>query len=667
MSGVLPSSKWKLETGAYQALTPKNVLPIFASVGSVDTSPYQIGGINPSVNYDSDYGSGAFNLVGVSSHGSGGFADLGSLLFLNRSRGSQASPTALQSGDPMGGIIIGGYGAGDYQLAYNGIAATAMSDWDVTQDIQLDYLVGGTSIMSTLSTTLRTRVANAFQFDGEVTAPDATATGTEHFGAGSSALGQNSTAFGSGATATTTNSVVIGRQASDDGFSGAVSLGFGAGSTGQNSFALGRSSTAAAQSIAIGYQANAGFVSSVALGRTATNTATNQFVAGATTYHINDVYFGSGVTSASPVNYALNGTGGSGTDITGGNVTIAGGKGTGTGLGGSVKIQTAQASTTGSSANSLQDRWVWDSYGQMTSNQSLTIPGVFGGFFTVWDRKDMYFTGTQTVGTGGNIGASTILFADHILKYGTSQGYSAVSIFDGRPTIRPTVGVTDNAAYVAWRTFFSAITFSPELSTAVTATTPNFGSYFSIPQIGVAAGSHASSAAVITDMYGYYSNAVVGAQSTVTTFRHLWIADATVAGTLTTQIGIEVPALTSGGTNIGIRNASSYVSTPSTAQNITAVGNTILANAETVQITSDASYTLTSAPTIADGQNGQIVTILNVDTADTITLQDQGTLGSSNLRLEATTVAIAPRQSIQLMYNTTVGDWVQIGKLITVI
>lgn len=554
MSGVLPSSKWKLETGAYQALTPKNVLPIFASVGTVDTSPFTIGGINPSVHFDSDFGSGAFNLVGVSSHGSGGFADLGSLVFLNRSRGSQASPTALQNGDPMGGIIIGGYGAGDYQLAYNGIAATAMSDWDVTQDVQLDYLVGGSVIMSTLSTTLRTTVGNAFQFDGEVTAPDATATGTEHFGAGSSALGQNSTAFGSSATATTTNSVVIGRQASDDGFSGAVSLGFGAGSTGANSFALGRASTAAAQSIAIGYQANAGYVSSVALGRTATNTATNQFVAGGGSYYINNVFFGNGVTDATPAAYIINGTGGSGTDIAGANVTIAGGKGTGTGLGGSVKIQTAQASTTGSSANSLTDRWVWDSYGQMTSNQSVTIPAVGSGF-VVWDRRDMYFTGTQTVGTGGNIGATTILYADIVLKYATSQGFAAVSLFDSRPTIRPTVGVSDNTANVAWRSYFSAISFSPELSTAVTASTGNFGSLYSSPAIGVAAGSHASSAATITNMYTTYSRPQIGAQATVTDVKHHWVQDSGVVGTLTNQIGLEVEALTSGGTNIGVRLA----------------------------------------------------------------------------------------------------------------
>lgn len=408
-------------------------------------------------------------------------------------------------------------------------------------------------------TTLYRSAADTLKTDDNLiaatmSAPDTGTTGAERFGAGATATGQNSTAFGSNATGTGTNSVVIGRASSDSGFSGAVVLGFAAGSTGANSFSLGRGSTAAAQSIAIGYNSSAGFSTSIALGRTATTTANNQLVAGADTYYISNLFFGNGVTSTAPQAYTINGTGGSGTDIAGGAVTIAGGKGTGTGLGGSVKIQTAQASTTGSSANSLVDRWAWDSYGQMTSNQSVTIPAVGSGF-VVWDRKDMYFTGTQTVGSGGNIGATTILYADIVLKYATSQGLAAVSIFDGRPIIRPTTGVTDNTTNVAWRTYFSAISFSPELSTAVTASTGAFGSVYSSPSIGVAAGSHASSASSVTVLYGYYSALTVGAQSTATVGRHFWAVNGTVAGTLTTQIGLDIEALTSGGTNIGVRLA----------------------------------------------------------------------------------------------------------------
>lgn len=108
------------------------------------------------------------------------------------------------------------------------------------------------------------------------------------------------------------------------------------------------------------------------------------------------------------------------------------------------------------------------------------------------------------------------------------------------------------------------------------------------------------------------------------------------------------------------------VAVPKAAQTVVA-GTAIVADYEVVQINSAGNVTMTAAPTIANGVDGQMLTILNVDTADTITLQDQGTLASSNLRLAAATVALAPRQSIQLMYSATVGDWVQIGTLVSVL
>ena len=101
---------------------------------------------------------------------------------------------------------------------------------------------------------------------------------------------------------------------------------------------------------------------------------------------------------------------------------------------------------------------------------------------------------------------------------------------------------------------------------------------------------------------------------------------------------------------------------PATAQDITAAGTAILARAALVLLTADASYTLTAAPTIADGEDGQLLLVVNVDTVDTITLQDQGTLASSNLRLSAATIGLAPRDSILLLYNLTIADWIQIGQ-----
>lgn len=171
---------------------------------------------------------------------------------------------------------------------------------------------------------------------------------------------------------------------------------------------------------------------------------------------------------------------------------------------------------------------------------------------------------------------------------------------------------------------------------------------------------------------------------TVTTMRGILVNGATAGvdilngGTVTTGIMVDVgdwdsgPTYTNRPLGLYLRkqtatNAVSYkndgrsVEAPDTAQAITAVGNTIAIDTTTHQITADASYTLTSTPTLADGEDGQRVLIINVDAgADVVTIQDQGTLAGSNLRLGATTRALGPRDSIMLLYSSTIGDWVEI-------
>jgi hypothetical protein len=140
-------------------------------------------------------------------------------------------------------------------------------------------------------------------------------------------------------------------------------------------------------------------------------------------------------------------------------------------------------------------------------------------------------------------------------------------------------------------------------------------------------------------------------------------AVAAAAGTI---VGIDIAAQTVATTLIGIRNAAKQVYTPPAAQSITGVGVAFLPTARIHEFTSTGNYTLTVAPTIANGQDGEVVTLVNVG-SNTVTIQDQGTLASSNLRLTATTVAIGPRDSVTLYYSTDVGDWVQIVVLTSVI
>lgn len=96
-------------------------------------------------------------------------------------------------------------------------------------------------------------------------------------------------------------------------------------------------------------------------------------------------------------------------------------------------------------------------------------------------------------------------------------------------------------------------------------------------------------------------------------------------------------------------------------QNITAAATAIVITDEDMKLTADNNYTLSAAPTIADGYDKQRTIIINVDAVDTITLQDQGTLPASNLRLGAATRALGPRDSIQLQFDSVVGDWVELA------
>jgi len=111
---------------------------------------------------------------------------------------------------------------------------------------------------------------------------------------------------------------------------------------------------------------------------------------------------------------------------------------------------------------------------------------------------------------------------------------------------------------------------------------------------------------------------------------------------------------------LAVEQAGQWVAVPSAVQAITVAGDTItVANAELKLIsnTTAGPIALTSAPTIANGLDGQTVRILNTGTQPVI-LQDQAVLASSNLRLQAGAVAIGALQSIQLTYSSTVGDWV---------
>jgi hypothetical protein len=101
--------------------------------------------------------------------------------------------------------------------------------------------------------------------------------------------------------------------------------------------------------------------------------------------------------------------------------------------------------------------------------------------------------------------------------------------------------------------------------------------------------------------------------------------------------------------------------TPGTPQAITSGTYTILANGTTVQINPASDITLTGNPAVADGYSGQLLHIVNINTATRVTFQDEASLPGSNLRLRSASLTLEPRQVLTLLFDATVGDWVQVG------
>lgn len=252
-------------------------------------------------------------------------------------------------------------------------------------------------------------------------------------------------------------------------------------------------------------------------------------------------------------------------------------------------------------------------------------------------------------------------------------------------TFNPTVVYEDNSNPFAAMTGFS---MSPRLKNAATeartlglATSYHCAPIFRGDGAALSVNTHfAFSDLVNSDiinagtvaigaMISFNSAPTVGAGVTVTTRRGVHLQNPAGAGVLTTNVGLEIDAQTKGGTNIGIRNASTYVATPPTAQAITAAGNTISPTAHAYEIsnTTGGSITLTSAPTIPNGQAGQLLVLTNIGTQNVV-LQDQGTLASSNLRLAATTVTLGPLDSILLRFvGGSVNDWVQVAPVLATV
>ena len=119
-----------------------------------------------------------------------------------------------------------------------------------------------------------------------------------------------------------------------------------------------------------------------------------------------DVYLGNGQTNAAPTSRALRGTDGVGTNIAGANLTIASGRGTGTGAGGNIVFRTAPGGSTGAGQNAEVTRATIDATGALKAV----------GSFAIWNAAAPAAKPAVTGSRGGNAALASALTA--LASYG---------------------------------------------------------------------------------------------------------------------------------------------------------------------------------------------------------------------------------------------------------
>jgi len=203
------------------------------------------------------------------------------------------------------------------------------------------------------------------------------------------AHGNGSVAIGRNAIARESTDIVIatGGGGTAAGAGGNVYIGGGIGGAGVSghdcvviggsSNTGGGSSPAAASgnfATVIGGNSTAAHAGARLLGRGITSTAANQTLIGGTDDPAASVLFGNGAVGAAPQNVTIGVTGGSGVDVGGAQLIIAGGIATGAGTGGPILFQTIVVAGSSATPQALATALTID------NTQTLTIPNapVFG-------------------------------------------------------------------------------------------------------------------------------------------------------------------------------------------------------------------------------------------------------------------------------------------------
>lgn len=139
---------------------------------------------------------------------------------------------------------------------------------------------------------------------------------------------------------------------------------------------------------------------SIMLGRNADPGALSEiFAIGSPDQKIVDHYFGEGPFHTSGAVVRLNASSGSGTNIAGMDLEVCGGRPTGSGVGGNVKLRTAPAGATGTALRNLADRLTVDHLGNVVIGTAALATTATDGFFYTQSSAGAP-TGTPTTFTG---------------------------------------------------------------------------------------------------------------------------------------------------------------------------------------------------------------------------------------------------------------------------
>ena len=320
-----------------------------------------------------------------------------------------------------------------------------------------------------------------------------TSASTIAIGASSQATASNSIAIGKSSLSSNTGNVIIGTDASDGGWGSSVGIGYsslvknlavGIGynvtadctqcvaigyeteTSSQNSVAIGYSADAggsgggvaigaAAQSIAIsasiaiGAGATANHSDSIVIGRGAASTVASQAIIGSNSNPITTLYVGEGVTDVSPAGLLFSSTGGSGSNVAGGHMTLRAGLATGNAATGDVIVAGANAGASSSTLQTAVNRWLFKGgTGHMVTGLDNTYDiGASGA-----TRPRTIYLGTSVITpaitiSGGTLGAGKILTDVSGDGIGTWQAPAAGTVTVGTTTA--TSGTVGSILFVA--------------------------------------------------------------------------------------------------------------------------------------------------------------------------------------------------------------------------